>query len=159
MKCSAKEVLALKITTESYLRGARAFSVFSVFGHVLLETHQRLKSIQSPLSVSQFERQWWCPNQYSLFLLVSCPGITEHSVQEVQFQLCQPLLMEQFLSELAGQWVVQSTGSREGPWLCISADPSPVAFPSYTFVFLYVQIGRDNCVFSHGYDYLQILGK
>lgn len=56
MKCSAKEVLALKITTESYLRGARAFSVFSVFGHVLLETHQRLKSIQSPLSVSQFER-------------------------------------------------------------------------------------------------------
>lgn len=32
--------------------------------------------------------------------------------------------------------MVQSTGCREGPWLCISADPLPVAFPLPLFCFM-----------------------
>lgn len=62
MKYSAEEI-PMKVSESCQGR--------PILGPVLLEIHQRLKSISFPLSNNQFTSWWYCQNHSSLFLPVS----------------------------------------------------------------------------------------
>lgn len=68
MKYSAEEMLALR---RSPMKVSESCQGRPVLGRVLLEIHQRLKSISFPLSNNQFTSWWYCQNHSRLFLPVS----------------------------------------------------------------------------------------
>lgn len=68
IKCSAEEMLALR---RSPMKVSESCQGRPLLDGVLLEIHQRLKSISFPLSSNQFPSWWYCQNHSSLFLPAS----------------------------------------------------------------------------------------